>query len=65
MSVSTQVQYLHENRAWNWQWPQDGNRWTTGAQAQKGDPVTRHTPLGPSKHIVARRATRAAKRRAH
>lgn len=22
-------QYLHENRAWNWQWPAGRNRWDT------------------------------------
>ena len=55
-----QEKYLYENRAWNWQWP-NGNKWPT--EAVPRGPSQAYS--GPGKRVVARRATRRARRRAH
>lgn len=57
MSKSTD-QYLHEHRAWNWQWPVRGNCWATGRKPKKGVPSSKFTPTGPGKRTLAKRAAR-------
>jgi len=46
-------QYLHEHRAWNWQWPASGNCWDTGQPVVKVHPNAvkcNYTPLPGCAH---------------
>jgi len=63
MSEQTkQERYLHEHRAWNWQWPDEHNRWDTGNGTNRGPSMAYS---GPGKRTVAKRAARRAGKRAH
>jgi len=50
----TQDRYLHEHRAWNWQWPDERNRWDH--ISRKRNPSQRY--YGPSKRTLAKRAAK-------
>jgi len=52
------AKYLTENKAWNWQWPDDKGRWQTKAKP-RGKAQAYH---GPSKRTVAKRAAKARRR---
>jgi len=56
-----QERYLHEHRAWNWQWPTNDNRWS-GKSTTRGPS---QVYSGPSKRTVAKRAARRAAKRSH
>ena len=59
--VSNQEKYLHEHRAWNWQWP-NGNRWDTGqpvVKRHKNAVKCNYTPLPGCAHKRRLRRQRA------
>jgi hypothetical protein len=57
------AEWLQANKAWNWQWPDEKNRWFTNLKPVTAAPETRFTSTGPSKRTKAKRAARKRKGR--
>lgn len=58
-----QARQLQADRAWNWQWCDNKNRWNTRSAAPRARPETHYTATGPSKRTLLRREARAARGR--
>lgn len=62
MSTATD-QYLHESRAWNWQWPVNGNRWDTRLPVAEAHPNAHKCNYTPLPGCANKRQLRRARAR--